>query len=114
MPLRPKEHGAADYPYDMAASIAWLSLSSAAAKVYVELRRRYNGGNDGDLSLSLDEAARLLHLGKATVARTFTELEVKGFIVTMARGRWYGRQATTYAVTDRPMGKNPPTNAWRT
>jgi predicted ArsR family transcriptional regulator len=98
----------------MAASIAWLSLSGAAVKVYVELRRRYNGGNNGDLSLSLDEAARLLHLGKATVARAFAELEAKGFIRMTRRGRWYGRQATTYAVTDRPMERNPPTNAWRT
>lgn len=100
-------------PYDMAASIAWLSLSGAAIKVYVELRRRFNGGNNGDLSLSLDEAARLLHLGKATVARAFAELEAKGFIRMTARGRWYGRQATAYAVTDRPVGRNPPTNAWR-
>jgi predicted transcriptional regulator len=100
-------------PYDMAASIAWLSLSGAAVKVYVELRRRYNGGNNGDLSLSLDEAARLLHLGKATVARAFAELEAKGFIRMTARGRWYGRQATTYAVSDRPMKNSPPTNTWR-
>ena len=100
-------------PYDMAASIAWLSLSGGAIKVYVELRRRFNGGNNGDLSLSLDEAARLLHLGKATVARGFAELEAKGFIRMTARGRWYGRQATTYAVTDRPVGRNPPANAWR-
>jgi predicted ArsR family transcriptional regulator len=98
----------------MAESAAWRSLSGAAVKVYVETRRRFNGGNNGKLSLSLDEAARLLHLGKATVARAFAELVDKGFIVMTARGRWYGRQATTYAVTDRPAGRNPPTNAWRT
>jgi DNA-binding transcriptional MocR family regulator len=97
----------------MAESAAWRSLSGAAVKVYVELRRRYNGGNNGDLSLSLDEAARLLNIGKATVARALAELEAKGFIRMTARGRWYGRQATTYAVTDRPVGRNPPTNAWR-
>jgi DNA-binding transcriptional regulator YhcF (GntR family) len=49
------------------------------------VRRRYNGGNNGDLSLSLDEAARLLGIGKATAARAFAELEAKGFIV-MRRG----------------------------
>jgi predicted transcriptional regulator len=97
----------------MAESAAWRSLSGTAVKVYVELRRRYNGGNNGDLSLSLDEAARLLHLGKATVGRAFVELEAKGFVRMTSRGRWYGRQATTYAVTDRPVGKNPPMNAWR-
>jgi hypothetical protein len=98
---------------DMAASVAWRSLNGNAIKVYVELHSRYNGGNNGDLSLSLDEAARLLHLGKATVARAFAELEAKGFIRMTARGQWYGRLATTYAVTDRPIGNNPPTNAWR-
>jgi hypothetical protein len=41
------------------------------------------------------------------------ELAVKGFIVMTARGRWYGRQATTYSVSDRPRKNNPPTNAWR-
>jgi hypothetical protein len=100
-------------PYDMAESAAWRSLSGAAVKVYVELRRRFNGSNNGELSLSLDEAARLLHLGKATVARAFAELEAKGFIRMTARGQWYGRLATTYSVTDRPVGSNPPTNAWR-
>jgi hypothetical protein len=72
--------------YDMAVSIAWLSLSGAAIKVYVELRRLYNGGNNGELSLSLDEAARLLHLDKATVARALAELGAKGFIRMTARG----------------------------
>jgi hypothetical protein len=100
-------------PYDMAECGAWRSLSGPAIKVYVELRRRYNGGNNGDLSLSLDEAARLLNPGKATVARALAELEAKGFLRMTARGRWYGRQATTYAVTDRQLGNNPPTNAWR-
>ena len=55
--------------YVMAVSPAWRALSGNAIKVYIELRRRYNGGNNGDLSLSLDEGARLLSIGKAPVAR---------------------------------------------
>ena len=92
---------------------AWRSLSGAGVKVFVELRSRYHGGNNGDLSLSLDEAARLLHIGKATAARAFRELEDKGFIRMTKRGHWYGRRATTYAVTDRPLKDHPPTNNWR-
>jgi len=99
--------------HDMAASPAWRALPGAALKVYFELRRRYNGGNNGDLSLSLDEGARILGIGKATVARALTELQAKGFIAMTRRGRWYGRQASTYAVADRPVGRNPPTNGWR-
>ncbi len=100
-------------PYDMARSTAWRSLGGSAVKVYVELRRRYNGGNNGDLSLSLDEAARLLGIGKSTAHRAFTELELKGFLRLTKRGRWYGRMASTYAVTDRPHGRQPPSNDWR-
>lgn len=99
--------------YEMAGSLAWRSLSGAAVKVYVELRSRYAPFRNGDLSLSLEEARRLLGLGKATVARAFAELVAKGFLVMTARGHWYGRKATTYAVTDREHGTHPPTNAWR-
>ena len=100
-------------PVDMARSAAWRSLTGTAVKVYIELRSRYNGGNNGDLSLSLDEAARLLGIGKATAQRAFAELEKKGFIKLTKRGRWYGRMASTYAATDRPHGTHPQTNDWR-
>ena len=100
-------------PHDMLSSVAWRSLGGAAVKVYVELRSRFNGGNNGDLSLSMDEAARLLHMSKATVWRAFVELEEKGFIAKTKPGHWYGRRATTWAVSDRPHGPQPPTNAWR-
>ena len=100
-------------PYEMAQSDAWRSLSGAAVKVYVELRSRFNGGNNGDLSVSMNEAKRLLHMGKATASRAFDELEEKGFIDKIRAGQWYGKQATTWAVSDRPHGNNPPTYRWR-
>ena len=89
--------------YSMAHTPAWRSLSGPAVKVWVELRSRYNGNNNGDLSLSLDEAARLLHISKTTAMRAFAELEDKGFLKMMQRGHWYGRKATIWAVTDRPL-----------
>jgi hypothetical protein len=100
-------------PYRMATSEAWRSLSGSAVKAYVELRRRYNGGNNGDLSLSLNEGAVLLGLGKATVMRSLDELERKGFIKMTERGSWYGRRATTYAASDRMHGTHSPTNGWK-
>ena len=98
--------------YDMAHSAAWRSLSGSAMKVWIELRTRYNGRNNGDLSLSLDEAARLLKMGKATVLRAYQELEEKGFIRMVERGQWYGRLATTWEVTDKPHKGYPATNDW--
>lgn len=100
-------------PYNMARSAAFRSLHGPALKVWMELRSRYNGRNNGGLSLSLDEGAKLLAMSKTTVGRTFVELEEKGFIVMTRRGRWYGRLATAWAVTDRSHNGHLPTNAWK-
>lgn len=95
-------------------SPAWRSLRGPAVKVWLELRSRYNGGNNGKLALSCDSAAKVLHLGKATVLRAFKELQDKGFIVMTRRGQWYGRMATTWAVTDKPCDGNLATRTWET
>ena len=98
--------------YDMARSAAWRSLGGTTVKVWVELRTRYNGRNNGDLSLSLDEGARLLGIGKTTVQRALKELQDKGFIKMVRQGQWYGRIATTWQITDRGYQGHPPTNDW--
>ncbi len=103
----------APLPYPMARSDAWRSLSGAAVKVWVELRCRYDGGNNGKLSLSMDEGARLLGLGKATVARALAELVERGFVRVVKPGQWYGRLATEYAVTDRGVNGSMATNDWK-
>jgi hypothetical protein len=99
--------------YPMLHSPTWRSLSGAAVKVFLEIRSRYDGRNNGKLTLSLDEAARLLGIGKATAARAFEELEAKGFLAQTRLGRWYGRQASEYATTDRSLNGHLPTNAWK-
>lgn len=104
-------------PYDLAKSAAFRSLNGAAVKVLFELRWRYNGRNNGDLSLCYNDAANLLGLSKSTVARAFRELEAKGFIFKTAPGHWYGRKATTWAVTtqklDLPRPEIAPRNDWK-
>ncbi len=99
--------------YPMAKSAAFRSLSGSAIKVWIELRSRFNGRNNGDLSLSMDEGSRLLGIGKATVKRGFDELEAKGFNNMTKKGSWYGRMATTWAVTDRSLKGERPTNDWK-
>ena len=99
--------------YPMLRSPAWRSLSGRAIKVWLELRSRYDGRNNGQLSLSQDEGARLLGIGKATVARSFAELEAKGFLVLTKRGVWFGRRASEYATTDRSMNGHPATQNWK-
>src|SRR5690349_24677722 len=77
--------------YVMVTSEAFRSLSGPALKVWIEVRRRYNGRNNGQLTLSMDEAARLLHLSKSTVQRAIAELINKGFMKRTRKGQWHGR-----------------------
>src|SRR3546814_15804876 len=97
----------------MAQSIAFRSLSGAALKVFIELRCRYNGGNNGALTLSMDEGARLLGISKMTVHRALKELQEKGLVKMTRRGQWYGRVATTWATTDVSLDGIPPTRDWQ-
>ena len=99
--------------YTMARSPAFRMLSGTALKVFIELRTRFNGGNNGELSLSLDEAARLLGIGKGTAQRAFAELEEKGFLRMTRKGQWYGRLATAWQTTDKGCNGELPTNDWK-
>ena len=98
--------------YAMTQSVAFRTLPSAAVKVFIELRGRYNGRNNGRLRLSLREAKRLLRLGESTVARAFLELEERGFIKLRKRGQWYGRLAAEWEITALPMDGNLATRDW--
>lgn len=103
--------------YAMLKSPAWRSLSGAALKVFFELHLRYNGGNNGTLVLSMNEAVQALGIGKATAQRAFQELEEKGFVELMKQGNWYHRAAHEWRITHKRMettkGKIPPTMDWR-
>lgn len=104
-------------PYAVLKSTAWRSLSGAAVKIWFELHARYNGGNNGRLHLSMNEAAKNLGIGKATAQRGFLELQEKGFIALESPGNWYSRRAHDWRLTTKPMqttkGKETPTNDWR-
>jgi IclR helix-turn-helix domain len=100
--------------YAMLHSAAWRSLSGAAVKVFLELRTRFYGGNNGRLILSLEEASRLLGLGKGTVHRALGELQDKGLVIRTKKGHWYGRQASTWAVVDKPIEGMGAVQGWKT
>lgn len=104
----------AQLSYDMLHSLAWRSLSGAAVKVWLELRTRFHGTNNGALIFSLDEASRLLSLGKTTVQRALAELQDKGFVICTRKGQWYGRLASTWATTEKSINGALATNAWKT
>lgn len=100
-------------PYSMAHSAAFRSLSGGALKVLVELRCRFNGGNNGKVFLSYQEAADILGMSKSTAARAFVELKEKGFVRVARPGHFYGRRAAEWILTDCPYEGHPATRDWQ-
>ena len=99
--------------YIMAHSAAFRSLSGGALKVLVELRCRYNGGNNGKVFLSYQEAADMLGMSKSTASRAFAELKDKGFVRVARPGHFYGRRAAEWILTDCPHQGHPATRDWQ-
>ena len=99
--------------YSFAKSDAFRRLPGPALKVFMELRARFNGFNNGKITLSLDEAARLLGLSKTTALRAFGDLEARGFIKLRVKGQWYGRKASQWILTICSLEGLPATNEWK-
>ncbi len=68
----------------------------------MELKALYNGANNGDLFLSVREAADRLNIADNTASKAFKELEAKGFITPKQKGSfsWKKRHATSWILTE--------------
>jgi len=69
----------------MADTPAWRSLKPAPRALYFEIKRQYNGHNNGRVLLSHRDAAKRLNCSYNSVGSWFTALEERGFIVCMQR-----------------------------
>ncbi len=91
---------------------AWQQANVYERSLYHELKRRYNGKNNGDIGLSHREAEELLNCSNTPVENAFRGLCAKGFIVpvqkgsfdwkTAKRGKAAGR-ATRWRLTELPQ-----------
>ena len=92
-------------------SPAYRSLSALGRALLVELYALYNGLNNGDLFLSVRDAALRLNVSKTTVAPVFKEVESRGFIRARQRGSfaWKERHATSWILTEFSFAGQPPT-----
>ena len=70
---------------DMQRTEAWRTLKPSPRALYIEIKRRFYGSNNGQILLSYREAAKLLNVSHNTVGRWFKELERRGFSVCMQR-----------------------------
>ncbi|HEY8596440.1 MAG TPA: helix-turn-helix domain-containing protein [Devosiaceae bacterium] len=81
---------------------AWQSLSPTERVIYVELKRRYNGSNNGYIALSVRDAASAVNVSKTTAGRALKVLEERGFIAITTQSGFNrkDRAATEYRLTE--------------
>lgn len=79
----------------------WKKLSPPAKQLYIMIKARYNGSNNGDISLPY--SALKGHRGlssSATISKASSELQEAGFIERRQMGGLY-RRANYYRLTGR-------------
>jgi len=93
-------------------SPAWQSLKPGPQALYLALKRRFNGYNNGEIFLSQRDAADRLNIGRDTVANYYTDLQAKGFIqktVGHCLGPSGMGQAAKWALTECRLNDAPAT-----
>lgn len=119
-----KRYKRGDQPFTMLhewfqRSEAWASLKPGPRALYIEIKRRFNGINNGKLFLSHREAAKALNVGRDTVAGYYSDLVERGFL-KVVRGHCLGPsgkgQSTIYALTEEALDGQPASKefmAWK-
>ena len=104
---RSQNHQYWNLSYSFGQSDAVRCLSGPALKILVELRCRYNGYNNGKITLSYEEAARFLGLSKSSVKRAFDELIQVGFIKLKKLGALVRAQGKRMVAHNGSRGRAP-------
>lgn len=96
----------------MLRSKAWQHCSVVERALFIAIKERYNGHNNGDIPMSHREAQQLLGQSNKPIIKAFAGLQEKGLIKarvkgsfnwkTSTEGRDYSR-ATRWEVTDEAL-----------
>ena len=101
------------YDYELLETEAFKHLGGGAFKLLTVLRKRFNGINNGDISMSVREGSQLINYSKESISKFFKELEDKGFIKVNQRGsfKYKKRHASTWYLTmeEDQQGNKPRT-----
>jgi hypothetical protein len=102
----------------MLRSAAWAALSPNGKAVLLDLWKRHNGANNGQIVYSAQEAGDALHASKTTGWRALDELVRLGFlrITRDAAFRLKSAKAREYALTAEPVDSGVATKdfmRWR-
>lgn len=88
----------------MTNSDAWRDLKPAAVAIYLLIAKRYNGQNNGQISLSIREAAAMAHVAPGTAQKALETLQDHGLIICRKKGAFSvkKRHATEWELTCWP------------
>ncbi len=96
-------------PEYLQATEAWASLKPGPRALYIELKRRYDGRNNGRIILSQRDAAKAINVNRNTVGGYFAELERRG-LIAMTQAPYLGPsgvgQAALWALQEFPTVDN--------
>lgn len=81
---------------------AWRDLDPVARCAYIEVKRFYNGINNGRIFVGVRDLAEKLGVSKNTAARALASLQSHGFLVVMEKGSFTRkiRHSTQYRITE--------------
>jgi hypothetical protein len=99
-------------------SEAWGSLKPSERALFVELKRRHNGSNNGQIGLSCREAAKFCKINADTASKGLRRLTELGFTKVRKVGAFSVkcRHSTEYELTDEDCDGRPATKdfmSWR-
>lgn len=95
------------------ASPAYRSLSLVARCLLTEFQRIHRPSRNGHLSISVENAAKLLNVSANTARKGFYELAERGFLALRADYCYTKGKATEYRLTIEPYNGREPTDDWR-
>lgn len=89
-------------PLELVQSREWRALSGATVKFLIELAARYNGFNNGDLSLTRRDAEKIGLLGHSSYDSAVREA-CEGLFVLLTRKGGMCKQCNLYSLTWKPL-----------
>ena len=101
--------------YGLLGSEAWQHLTPRACKLYIAVRIRCNGWNNGTISYSIREAVNLLNCGPNTACNAFDELMDKGFLKCAHNSTFTlkTKEARLWTITAEKIGDQPATRDFK-
>ncbi len=93
-------------------SPAFQDLSDTARSLLLELCRRHNGSNNGQIGLSVREASKLLHRSDKTISLAFNDLMSHGLIRQTSKQDYLNGKAREWAITFYKRNGCAPRDDW--